>query len=83
MKILNRHLYRTSEAENQDKPAITIPFSTLRRVISAHEKQQNYLEISRNIKKRPYDGGDSYEKKNKEDVAGEIERLKKPRVEDA
>jgi hypothetical protein len=35
------------------------------------------------FKKCPYDGGDSYERKNKEDVAGEIEHLKKPCVEDA
>jgi hypothetical protein len=83
MNILNKHLYHTSEAENQDKPVITIPFSMLQHVISAHEKQQNYFEISCNIKKCPYDGGDLYEKKNREDVAGEIEYLKKPHVEDA
>jgi hypothetical protein len=80
MNILNRHLYRTSKAKDQDKPAITIPFSTLRRVIGAHEKQQSYLDISRDIKKRAHDEG--LDDRNKEDVAGEIERLKKPQLED-
>jgi hypothetical protein len=80
LNILNKHLYRTSKAEDQDTPAITIPFSTIRRVISVHEKQQSYLDISRDIKKRPHDEGDFYDR-NKEDVAGEIERLKRPRVE--
>jgi hypothetical protein len=81
LNILNKHLYRTSKAKDQDKPAITIPFSTIHRVIDAHEKQQSYLDISRVIKKRPHDEGDFYDK-NKEDVAGEIERLKRPRIED-
>ena len=45
-------------------------------------KQQAYVEISRDIKKRPHDDEDSYGRKNKEDVAAEIERLKRPRVGD-
>lgn len=68
-------------AKDQDKPAITIPFSTLQRVIDAHEKQQSYLDINREIKKRLHDEEDIYDW-NKEDVAGQIERLKRPRVED-
>ena len=67
--------------KDQDKPAITIPFSTLQRVIDAHEKQQSYLDINREIKKRLRDEEDIHEW-NKEDVAGQIERLKRPRVED-
>ena len=81
MNILNKHLYRTSKAKDQNKPAITIPFSTIRRTISAHEKQQSYSDISRDIKKRLRDEGSFYDK-NREDVAGEIERLKRPRVDD-
>ena len=81
MNILNKHLYRTSKAKDQNKPAITIPFSTIRCTISAHEKQQSYSDISRDIKKRLRDEGSFYDK-NREDVAGEIERLKRPRVDD-
>ena len=36
-------LYRTSN----DKPVITIPFSTLRQVIEAHQVQQTYLDKKR------------------------------------
>src|SRR5882762_10100396 len=75
--LLNKHVYRTSTAKDQDKPAITIPFSTLRRVINVHEKQQNYLDINRDIKKRLRDEED-YDW-NKVDVAGQIERLKRDR----
>ena len=60
---------------------ITIPFSTLQHVISTHEKQQSYLDISHDIKKHPCDEMDLYDR-NKEDVAGELEHLKKPHVED-
>jgi hypothetical protein len=60
--------------KDQDKPAITIPFSTLRRVINVHEKQQNYLDINRDIKKHLRDEED-YDW-NKVDVAGQIEHLK-------
>ena len=81
MNILNKHLYRTSTTEDQDKPAITIPFSTIQHVIHAHEKQHSYLDISRNIKKRPFEEGDLYDK-NKEDVTEEIKRLRKRRVKD-
>jgi len=83
MNILNKYLYHTSEPEVENQPMITIPFSTLQYVISTHKKQQNYFKISHNIKKHPYDGGDLYEKKNKEDVAGERKCLKMPHVEDA
>ena len=65
----------------QDKPTITIPFSTLRRVIDAHKKQQSYLDINSDIKKRLRDEEVIHDW-NKEVVAGQIERLKRPRVED-
>ena len=81
LNLLNKHVYRTSEAKDQEKPAITIPFSTLRRVIDAHEKQQSYLDINSDIKKCLRDEEDIHDW-NKEDVAGQIERLKRPRVED-
>ena len=81
LKILNRNLYRTSKTEDQDKPAITIPFSMIRHVINTHEKQQSYQDISHDIKKCAHDEGDFYNK-NKEDVAGEIECLKRPRIEE-
>ena len=68
----NRHLFCTSKAEDEDKPTVTVPFSTLRRVIETHQKQQGYVDINRDIKKRLRDEGDL-------DVAWEIERLKKPR----
>ncbi|KAF8811485.1 hypothetical protein BYT27DRAFT_7252739 [Phlegmacium glaucopus] len=84
MDILNRHLSRTSPAKDQNKPAITIPFSALRRVIISHEEQQSFLEIGCNMKKRQYGEGteeDKNDRKNKEDVAVEISRLKKkPRI---
>jgi hypothetical protein len=36
MHILNRHLHHKPEPQDRDKPAMTIPFSTLREVIIAH-----------------------------------------------
>ena len=65
----------------QDKPAITIPFSTLQCVIDAHVNQQSYLDINSDIKKRLRDEEDIYGW-NQEDVAGQIELLKRPCVED-
>jgi len=50
-------------------------------VISIHEKQQSYLDISHDIKKYPHDKVSLYNR-NKEDVAGELKHLKKPHVED-
>ena len=81
MNILNRHLYCTSKTKDQDKPAITIPFSTIQHVINTHEKQQSYQDISCDIKKHAHDEGDFYDK-NKEDVTGEIEHLKRPHIKD-
>ena len=81
--ILHKHLYRTSNAEDEDKPAITIPFSMLRDVINAHEKQQSFIDadVSCN-KKRPRDeeNSDDDSDSNGEDLLEEILRLKKPRV---
>jgi hypothetical protein len=80
--ILNRHLYRTSKAEDEDKPAIIIPFSNLRRTINNHEEQQCSLEIALD-KKRRHAGKDSslaYDGKSGDKVVRDIERLKKPRV---
>ena len=76
MNILNRHLYRASTAEDQNKPAITIPFSRFRQVIADVQEQHNLLTT----RKRPHDGRDPYERKYKEHIAGVIERLKKPRT---
>jgi hypothetical protein len=81
MHILHKHLYRTSKPEDQDKPAITIPFTTFRRVINSHQKQQKYLDISRDIKKRPYEERNSDDEREMEDLAREIGRLKKHRIE--
>ncbi|KAF8816997.1 hypothetical protein BYT27DRAFT_7219552 [Phlegmacium glaucopus] len=84
MDILNRHLYCTSPAKDQNKPAITIPFSALRRVIISHDEQQSYLEISLNMKKHQYGEGteeDEKDRKNKEDIAVEISRLNKPCID--
>lgn len=78
--ILHKHLHRVSKAEDEDKPVITIPFSMLREVIKDHEEQQSFINISRDIKKRPRDEGDSDDDSNVEDLLGEILRLKKPRV---
>lgn len=73
MEILNRHLYRTSSAEDQDKPAIVIPFSKLLQVINAHEDQ---LDIG--SKKRQYGEEEEVEEGA---VANQIDRfLKKPRI---
>ena len=52
MHILNRHLHQESEPQDQDKPAITIPLSTLREVIMAHQVQQMHDSSK---KKRQYD----------------------------
>jgi hypothetical protein len=55
LHILNRHLYHESEPQDRDKPAITIPFSTLREVIMAHQVQQMYRSST---KKRRFDNAD-------------------------
>src|SRR5258705_13698584 len=47
----NRHLFCTSKAKDEDKPNVTVPFSTLRRVIETHQKQQGYVDINWDIKK--------------------------------
>lgn len=52
MHILNRHLYR-SKHQDEEKPAITIPFSTLREAIEVHLVEQN--------KKCQYDSADDEE----------------------
>jgi hypothetical protein len=76
MEILNRHLYRTSSAEDQDKPAIIIPFSKLLQVINAHEDQRDWLDIG--SKKRRYGEEEEVEEGA---VANQIDRfLKKPRI---
>ena len=80
MLILHKHLYRTSNAEDEDKPAITIPFSMLRDVINAHEELQSFVDVSRNIKKHPWDEEDSDDNRNVGDLLEEILRLKKPWV---
>jgi len=54
---------------------ITIPTH----VISIHGKQQSYLDISHDFKKYMHDEMYLYYR-NKEDVAGEIEHLKKLHV---
>jgi hypothetical protein len=82
LHILNRHLYRTSPAEDEDEPAITVPISMLRKVISIHEKQQRYQDISQNIKKRRRDEQTPDDQKNVKDAIRELVRLKKRRVED-
>jgi hypothetical protein len=69
--------------EDQDKPELRIPFSAFLKVIVAHEKQQNKMQMRRNIMKRPLDGSDPTDKKHKEDIAADIARLKRPRVEGA
>jgi hypothetical protein len=74
--ILHKHLYRTSKAEDEDKPAITIPFSMLREVINAHEEQQSFIDISRNITKRSRDEEDSDDDSNVEDLLEDILCLK-------
>jgi hypothetical protein len=79
LNILNKHLYRTSAEADEDKPVITIPFSTIRDVINAHERQRSYLDITHDIKKRHLEEEDE---KNNDEVAGEIMRLKKRRVKD-
>ena len=51
-------------------------------MIDAHLKQQTYIEISRDMKKRRYVEEDLYDSENNVDVAAEIERLKRPRAGD-
>ena len=55
MHILNRHLHHKPEPQDKDKPAITILFSTLWKVIMAHQVQQMYRYSN---KKRGYDNAD-------------------------
>jgi hypothetical protein len=84
MHILKRHLYRGPlNDEDQDKPALTISFVAFLKVIIAHEKQQDKMQMRRNIMKRPLDGSDPANKKNKEDIATDIACLKRPCVEGA
>ena len=47
----NRHLFCTSKAEDEDKPTITVPFSTLWHIIKTHQKQQGYIDINWDIKR--------------------------------
>jgi hypothetical protein len=54
----------------------------LRKVISIHEKQQRYQDISQNIKKRRRDEQTPDDQKNVKDAIRELVRLKKRRVED-
>ena len=56
-------------------------FTHVYSVISTHEKQQSYLDISHDIKKYPHDKVSLYDRK-KEDAAGELKHLKKPHVEE-
>ena len=80
MYILNRHVYRSSNHEDDDKPVLTIPFSSLLAVITAHELQCNETQIRRNIFKRPLDGSDPNLKNNKERIAANVSRLKRTRI---
>jgi hypothetical protein len=52
-------------------------------VISTHEKQQSYLDISHDIEKYPHDKVNLYDR-NKEDFAWELQvkHLNRPHVED-
>jgi hypothetical protein len=84
MHILKRHFYRGPlNDEDQDKPAFTIPFVAFLKVIITHKKQQDKMQMRQNIMKRPLDGSDPADKKNKEDIAADIACLKRPRVEGA
>ena len=73
MQISTRHLFHTSKAKDEDKAAISIAFSTLWHIIEMHQKQQEYVDINQDIKKRLRDDGDL-------NIAwAEIKHLKKPR----
>lgn len=82
MIILRRHLHRTSKAEDEDDPIITIPYSILREVINDHEEQQSFLDVSRDIKKRQRneDEENADDDSNVKDLIDDILRLKKRRV---
>jgi hypothetical protein len=81
--ILNKHLYRNPRAEDEDKPAITIPMSEFRYAINLHDTKQSSLENILN-KKRGYAGKDSslvYDEESTDAVVRGIKRhWKKPRV---
>jgi len=64
------------KAEDEENPAITIPFSMLQEVINAHEEQQSFIDISQNIMKHPW-GEDSDDDSNVEDLLEDILCLKK------
>ena len=81
LSILHRHLYRMPKVEDEDKPAITIPFSMIRQVIDAHEDQQRYFDSSKN-KKRPREDIDLTNARNMMILVDRIRRRKKPRVVD-
>jgi hypothetical protein len=85
--ILNKHLYRTTEPEDDDKPAITIPFSMLRQLVEEHHKKQERLEmISANVDrkrdlKRSREEMDPSEEEHKDALRGVIKRqMKRSRV---
>ena len=76
MHILNRHLHHKPEPQDRDKPAMTIPFSTLREVIIAHQVQQMYRSSN---KKRRYDNADDEDQGDL--LEAFLERIeKKPRT---
>ena len=84
MYILKRHLYRGPlDDEDQDKPALTISFSAVLKVVIAHEKQQGKMQMQWNIMKHQLDGSDPADKKNREDIVADIAHLKRPHIESA
>ena len=84
MHILKRHLYcGPLDDEDQDKPALTIPFSAVLKAVIAHEKQQGKMQMQWNIMKHWLDGSNPADKKNRKDIVADIACLKRPHIESA
>ena len=79
MHILNRHLYRSSKAEDEDKPALSIPLSLLQEVIEAHEEYQASVKARQDMRKHLHEDQSLRMKRNLEAVKNDVSRFKRRR----
>jgi len=84
MHILNRHVHReSSDDEDGEQPALTIPFSSIYRVISAHEARHSGIQRRREILKRRLNKENPDDKNDKDRITADIARLKRTRLDNA
>ena len=81
MHILNRHVHR--ESEDGEQPAVTIPISSIYKVITAHEARHSGIQRRREILKRRLDEDNPDDKNDKDRITADIARLKRTRLDNA